>query len=63
MNKEEISKRISEEYSNGLVDLTNMIEDFIDIFKKDIKSKERSLSIDQCYLIIDYLLLQRGDKL
>ena len=63
MNKEEISKRISEEYSNGLVNLTNMIEDFIDIFKKDIKSKERSLSIDQCYLIINYLLLQRGDKL
>lgn len=51
---EEEKKAIEEQYKEGLVNLSNVIEPLINQFKVDY-----SLDIQQCRLIINYLLMER----
>lgn len=54
MLSEEEKKAIEEQYKKGLVNLSNVIEPLINQFKTDY-----SLDIQQCRLIINYLLMER----
>ena len=51
---DEEKKAIEEQYKKGLVNLSNVIEPLINQFKTDY-----SLDIQQCRLIINYLLMER----
>ena len=54
MLSDEEKKAIEEQYKEGLVNLSNVIEPLINQFKVDY-----SLDIQQCRLIINYLLMER----
>lgn len=54
MLSDEEKKAIEEQYKEGLVNLSNVIEPLINQFKTDY-----SLDIQQCRLIINYLLMER----
>ena len=51
---DEEKEAIEEQYKKGLVNLSNVIEPLINQFKTDY-----SLDIQQCRLIINYLLMER----
>lgn len=51
MNEEEIADM----YNKGIVHISTLVEALIDNFKKD----KTSVDIQQCQLIIDYLLTER----
>lgn len=54
MLSDEEKKSIEEQYKKGLVNLSNVIEPLINQFKTNY-----SLDIQQCRLIINYLLMER----
>lgn len=54
MLSDEERQAIEEQYKEGLVNLSNVIEPLINQFKTDY-----SLDIQQCRLIINYLLMER----